>query len=113
VRKNGKARADFQQSVVDPDSVPYRDPIREKARQKALKKSCRVGGVDNGIAAHERPKRTDQQKVLEKKVPAAKRQLKQAREDLKELEEDYRLLRKLKKGKASNREYEQSIGLGD
>jgi ATP-dependent RNA helicase DDX55/SPB4 len=115
VRRNGKARADFQQSEVDPGSVPYKDPVREKARQKALKESRSNEESDRGKAATKRTElkaAVEQQgRVADKKVPAAKRQLMQVREDLKELEDDYRLLRKLKRGKASNKEYEQSIGL--
>ena len=45
-----------------------------------------------------------------KKLPAAKRQLLQKREERETLTEDYALLRKLKKGKLSDREFDISIG---
>ena len=44
-------------------------------------------------------------------LPAAKRRKQREREELEELEHDYALLRKLKKGKITAREYDVAAGL--
>ena len=124
VRKNRKGLSDFQQSDVDPSTVPYADRARERVRQRALRKAAAAAPegaearskVSKGACKHAKQKAAaiaEQQRAQERKLPAAKRQLHQAREDRDDLDDDYRLLRRLKKGKVSNAEYERSIGLAD
>lgn len=121
VRKNRKGLMAFVQSDVDPDTVPYRDPIREKARQRALRKSGPAGPAGatakakaSGGQKHAREAAAaDDRKAQEKKLPSAKRQQKQQREDAGDLMDDYRMYRRHKKGKVADAEYERSIGLVD
>lgn len=123
VRKNRKGLSEFQQSEVDPATVPYADRARERARQKALRKAAaapaqgaEAGKRGKGACKHAKQKAAavaEQQRAQEKKLPAAKRQLHQAREDREDLDDDYRLLRRLKKGKVSSAEYDRSIGLAE
>ena len=132
VRKNVKGLHSFQQSAVDPDTVPYADAAREKARRKELRKQAAAGKVASDGSGRqpssckarkkqqqvqqraEKAKQQQQQQQQQqhsKKMPAAKRQLQQSREDMDDLQDDYRLYRKHKKGKVQDDEYMRSIGL--
>jgi hypothetical protein len=123
VRKNKRCLKSFQQSEVTPDDVPYKDNAREAVRQKALRKQKierrssdqharrrREGAVKPLASTQAKP---DASASQAKKLPAAKRQLQQHRQDLNELKDDYTTLRKLKKGKLSEAAYEASLGLVD
>ena len=117
VRKHRKGLKAFVPSEVDPDTVPYADAAREKARQKALRKAAQQGEgkptAGKKHACEERAAKAEERKVAEKKLPAAKRQLQQQREDVGDLDDDYRMYRKHKKGKVADDEYKKSIGLLD
>ena len=127
VRKNVKGLRDFKQSSVEPDSVPYLDAAREKARLKQLKRdAAQNGGSDDrggkskgGCKAEQKQARAkaaaEEAERLRKakKMPAAKRQKLQSREDDDDLDDDYRAYRKHKKGKLDDATYKRSIGLVD
>lgn len=116
MRQCKKGLKDFMQSEVDPDSVPYKDRAREKARRADAKKSAKEGTdrkalkeaarVQREAAAAEAAKAANK-----KKLPAAKRKMLQNREDMADLDDDYRLLKKLKKGKISDAEYVEAMNM--
>jgi hypothetical protein len=117
VRKSVKGLKDFKRSEVEPDSVPYLDPARERLRRRALKKVQASGGKAGVCkAAKAQARRVEaahaaEKRAQEKKAPAAKRQQQQMRVDADDLDDDYRLYRKHKKGKVGDDEYKQSIGI--
>lgn len=53
------------------------------------------------------------QQPEEKHLPAAKRRKQREREEAQEMDKDYRLLKKLKRGKISAREFDVAAGLTD
>jgi ATP-dependent RNA helicase DDX55/SPB4 len=118
VRQSKKGLEGFQQSEVDPDDVPYKDKAREKVRQAELLKAKRAGKDRCSVKEEKRLAReaaaaAAAQKGVDKKLPAAKRQLQQHREDLKDLEDDYRLLKKLKKGNITQAAYDAAMNLDE
>jgi ATP-dependent RNA helicase DDX55/SPB4 len=118
VRQSKKGLSDFNQSEIAPDSVPYKDKAREKQRQKELRKAQKAGRDRESMkvirkAERERAAAVAAAKDAEKKLPAAKRQLLQRRDDLDSLADDYRLYRKLKKGKISEGEYAEAMNIDE
>ncbi|KAL4854012.1 DEAD-box ATP-dependent RNA helicase 18 [Chlorella vulgaris] len=101
---------DFVPSVVDPESVRFKDKAREKQRQAALRQRRLQGQA--GVA---QPDRRRQQATLvpEVHLPAAKRRKMQEKNDLDELQRDYSLLRKFNKGKLSAAEFEAATLEGE
>lgn len=107
---------DFAQSEVDPDSVPYKDKAREKVRRAEAKKATKAGVGKQAVREEARKQREAAAAVAakaaeKKKLPAAKRKTLQHREDLAGLDDDYRLLKKLKKGKISDAEYLEAMNV--
>eukprot|EP00894_Picocystis_sp_ML_P001110 jgi/Pico_ML_1/51627/g2621.t1 len=102
----------FQPSDVDPDTVKFSDKLRERQRQKHLLLKARQ---------NEEEKATDMQTAKtpgvahtikpEKRTNAEKRRKKLARADLDDLDEDYRLWKKRKRGKITEEEYELAAGM--
>lgn len=116
VRQCKKGLKDFVQSTVDPETVPYKDRAREKARQAEAKKAAKQGTDKKALKEAARLKReasaAEAAKAAEKKkLPAAKRNKMQHREDMADLDDDYRLLKKLKKGKISDAEYLEAMNV--
>lgn len=116
MRQCKKGLKDFMQSEVDPDSVPYKDRAREKARRADAKKSAKEGTDRKALKEAARVQReaaaAEAAKAAEKKkLPAAKRKMLQNREDMADLDDDYRLLKKLKKGKISDAEYVEAMNM--
>lgn len=108
----------FKQSEVDPDSVPYLDGAREKVRKSELAKAKKAGKDRCTVREEKRLAReaaaaTVAKKGLQKKLPAAKRQLHQHRDDLQDLEDDYKVYKKLKKGKISGKEYDIAMNIDE
>lgn len=84
------------------DERSFRDKAREKQRQKNLaSKPPRKERLQEPIRA---PKK-------ERKETADKRRLHQNREDEEEMNREYRLLKKLKKGTLSEQEYDEEVML--
>eukprot|EP00877_Chromochloris_zofingiensis_P010332 jgi/Chrzof1/5552/Cz16g07090.t1 len=109
--KKAKGLEAFVPSKVDPDSVKFRDKQREKQRQQVLKQrqAQQSSEQQQQQAQQKQPKASEQ--ADNKKLPAAKRRLLQHRDDLAELTHDYGLLKKLKKGKISQHQFDVATGL--
>ncbi|KAI2660235.1 ATP-dependent RNA helicase DDX55 [Labeo rohita] len=88
----GKTFPDFQQEAVDTDTIRFKDKNREKQRQK------KTGGAERERAADE--EELHQEQSLESDVDD---------EDLNELLNDTRLLKKLKKGKISEEDFDKHM----
>ena len=123
IRKAPKAAtAGFAESAVDPDSVPYAEKAREKQRRAANAAAAAAraeaearGELSGGKAAREKRKREDaakeaERKNGEKRLTASKRRQQESREDLDDINDDYRALKKLKKGKISEEEFDFELG---
>lgn len=113
----------FAPSLVDPETVKFRDKAKEKQRQAVLKQraaavaaaAVEAGEAANGAhaaaataAAQQRKQRQGAQE--QPRLTANKRRQLEARQELAELNEEYTLLKKLKKGKISAREYDAATG---
>ena len=123
IRKAPKAAtAGFEESAVDPDSVPYAEKAREKQRRAANAAAAAAraeaearGELSGGKGAREKRKREDaareaERKNGEKRLTASKRRQQESREDLDDINDDYRALKKLKKGKISEEEFDFELG---
>lgn len=109
---------DFKQSAVDPDDVPYLDKAREKARRAELAKAKNAGKDRCTVREEKRVAREAAAAAVAKKgplkkLPAAKRQLQQHRDDLQDLDDDYKVYKKLKKGKISGEEYDAAMNIDE
>ncbi|KAG8597530.1 hypothetical protein GDO81_002314, partial [Engystomops pustulosus] len=110
----GKDFSDFVPMPIDTDSIPYKDKNREKQRQKMLleRKQKQDGESRKNFAKN---KSWSKQKVKKekKKKMALKRKHEEGSdiddEDLNELLHDTRLLKKLKKGKITEEEFEKRL----
>ncbi|XP_075710662.1 ATP-dependent RNA helicase DDX55 [Rhinoderma darwinii] len=110
----GKDFSDFVSTTIDTDSISYKDKNREKQRKKMLleKKQKQEGEVRKHFAKN---KAWSKQKVKKekKKKMALKRKHKEGSdiddEDVNELLRDTRLLKKLKKGKITEEEFEKQL----
>ena len=123
IRKAPKAAtAGFVESAVDPDSVPYAEKAREKQRRGANAAAAAAraeaearGELSGGKAAREKRKREQAAREAarangEKRLTASKRRQQESREDLDDINDDYRALKKLKKGKISEEEFDFELG---
>jgi ATP-dependent RNA helicase DDX55/SPB4 len=112
----------FTPSSVDPDSIRFKDKAREKQRQKLLQqraqqqvdteaaKAGQKQGKD-GASGPQAAAGQQQQHKSGERLPAAKRRKLQARDEMAELEADYRLLKKVRRGKLSEHEFDVAAGL--
>jgi ATP-dependent RNA helicase DDX55/SPB4 len=112
----GGADGGFVMSAVDPDSVPYKDKAREKQRQQRLaqereKAAQEEEAQDQRKQQAERPGKETQAPAH--KLPAQKRRQAQQREDDDDLDDDWRMLKKLKAGKISEHDYNVACGISD
>ena len=102
--------------MVDPSSVQFRDRAREKQRLGVLRKrnearpdaepDARPAGPPGGALAGGAGTGGS-----ERRAPAAKRRKHEARDEAAELDAEYRLLTKLRRGKISEREFDVATGL--
>ena len=110
----------FTESSVNPDAVPFEDRAREKQRQRALAEEAvrRAANPEaNADSRKEREKRKREEAAAaaakaqhEKRLTAAKRRQVEAQDDFDDLDDDYRALKKLKKGKISEEEFDFELG---
>lgn len=101
----------FQPSDVDPDTVKFLDKNRERQRQKhLLLKAKQAEQEASNVQAAKTPAVAQAVKPT-KRTNAEKRRKKLARADLDELDEDYRLWKKRKRGKITEEEYEMAAGM--
>ncbi len=118
IKKIPRALQDtFVGSSVDPSTVPYLEKQREKQRRAKLKRQqaeeaakakeagTRGGGTKRRHDSSGGGQKGSGQKT-EKRLPSAKRhKIDELQDDL-ELEEDWKLFKKLKKGRITEEEYE-------
>ncbi|XP_066465854.1 ATP-dependent RNA helicase DDX55 [Tiliqua scincoides] len=111
----GKSFSDFVPVDIDTDSIPFRDKNREKQRQKLLEQKQKERQEQGGRTRVIRNKSWSKQKAKKekKKKMTAKRRRDEGSEiedeDLEELLNDTRLLKRLKKGKISEEEFEKKL----
>ena len=101
---------------IDIDDIPYLDHQREKQRKMQLEKE-RAQKEGRGEEEEDARKKKEncgtekkKEKKPEKKLTAHKRRQIETREELDELDDDYRALKKWKKGKISEEEFEFELG---
>ena len=102
---------------IDIDDIPYLDHQREKQRKMQLEKE-RAQKEGRGEEEEEDARKKKEnygtekkkEKKPEKKLTAHKRRQIETREELDELDDDYRALKKWKKGKISEEEFEFELG---
>lgn len=111
-----KTFPDFIETTVDTDTIRYKDKNREKQRQKALAELKdktpfpKKNFIKNKAWSKEKGKKERRQKMAAKRKHNEDSEVDD--EDLKELLDDTRLLKKLKKGQISEEDFEQQITSG-
>ena len=108
IKKIPRALQDtFVPSSVDPASVPYLDKNREKQRKEKLRREAMARSEGDGKAQQASGNGNGRDhRQNEKRLPAAKRHKIDALQDDLELEEDWKLFKKLKRGKITEEEYD-------
>mmetsp|Transcript_28037 Transcript_28037/g.83096 ORF Transcript_28037/g.83096 Transcript_28037/m.83096 type:complete len:249 (-) Transcript_28037:153-899(-) len=118
----------FTPSSVDPETVRYKDKAREKQRQASLRKAAEAAAAAATAAASSAAAK--QARVRQsrdnggtaaaaaadafgsgERLTAAKRRQLQQRDEADDLEQEYKLLKKLKRGKISQRQFDIATGL--
>ncbi|XP_040843048.1 ATP-dependent RNA helicase DDX55 isoform X1 [Ochotona curzoniae] len=110
----GKQFPDFEPVDVDTDTIPFKDKIREKQRQKRLEQrkekpesEGRRKFMKNKAWSKQKAKREKKKKMSEKRKRQEGSDIEE--EDMEELLNDTRLLKKLKKGKITEEEFEKGL----
>uniref|UniRef100_A0AC11B4K2 DEAD-box helicase 55 n=1 Tax=Ovis aries TaxID=9940 RepID=A0AC11B4K2_SHEEP len=112
----GKQFPDFVPVDVNTDTIPFKDKIREKQRQKQLleqqrkEKTENDGGrkfIKNKAWSKQKAKKEKKKKLNEKRRREEGSDVED--EDMEELLNDTRLLKKLKKGKITEEEFEKGL----
>ncbi|KAM6241775.1 ATP-dependent RNA helicase DDX55 isoform 2-T2 [Spheniscus humboldti] len=111
----GKCFPDFTPVTVNTDSISFKDKNREKQRQKQLEQQRKERQENGGKKKFIKNKAWSKQKAKreKKKKITAKRKREEGSdiedEDMEELLNDTRLLKRLKKGKISEEEFEKRL----
>ncbi|XP_054075596.1 ATP-dependent RNA helicase DDX55 isoform X3 [Rissa tridactyla] len=111
----GKCFPDFTPVTVNTDSISFKDKNREKQRQKQLEQQRKEREENGGKKKFIKNKAWSKQKAKreKKKKVTAKRKHEEGSdiedEDMEELLNDTRLLKRLKKGKISEEEFEKRL----
>ncbi|XP_051017407.1 ATP-dependent RNA helicase DDX55 isoform X2 [Acomys russatus] len=111
----GKQFPDFVPVDIDTDTIPFKDKIREKQRQKLLEQKRKERTENEGRRKFIKNKAWSKQKAKKerKKKMSAKRKRDEGSdvddEDMEELLNDTRLLKKFKKGKITEEEFEKGL----
>uniref|UniRef100_A0A8C5U9Q7 ATP-dependent RNA helicase n=1 Tax=Malurus cyaneus samueli TaxID=2593467 RepID=A0A8C5U9Q7_9PASS len=111
----GKCFPDFTPVAVNTDSISFKDKNREKQRQKKLEQQRKEREENEGKKKFIKNKAWSKQKAKreKKKKVTAKRKREEGSdiedEDMEELLNDTRLLKRLKKGKISEEEFEKKL----
>ncbi|KAG1653913.1 hypothetical protein FOA52_003829 [Chlamydomonas sp. UWO 241] len=116
LKKGAGSIEGFTPSSVDPASVRFKDKTREKQHQASLKKATAKAEAERaqrGVAKAKRIKDQALDQATGNRLTATKRRQLQQRDELAELETEYRLLKKLKRGKISGHEFDVATGLSD
>ncbi|CAA6660219.1 unnamed protein product [Spirodela intermedia] len=100
---------------VDVKAIKYKDKAREKQRQKNLRKreaaAAAAAGEDHPTQQKTNPA-TGKAGKMARKSTGRQRKAAQTKEDAEELDHEYRLLKKLKRGIIDESEYEKLTGFG-
>ncbi|KAM3197141.1 hypothetical protein ACQJBY_072679 [Aegilops geniculata] len=100
----------FPLGNIDFSQIKFKDKTREKQRQKALKRKAEELANEPPVPEKRVPReRPDKPK---RKQTGKQRQTIQTKEDMDELTNEYRLLKKLKRGVIDEDEYEKLTGFG-
>uniref|UniRef100_A0A2K5ZQE2 ATP-dependent RNA helicase n=1 Tax=Mandrillus leucophaeus TaxID=9568 RepID=A0A2K5ZQE2_MANLE len=111
----GKQFPDFVPVDVNTDTIPFKDKIREKQRQKLLEQQRREKTENEGRRKFIKNKAWSKQKAKKEKKKKMNEKRKREEgsdiedEDMEELLNDTRLLKKLKKGKITEEEFEKGL----
>ncbi|XP_065274074.1 ATP-dependent RNA helicase DDX55 isoform X1 [Emys orbicularis] len=111
----GKCFSDFVPVSIDTDSIPFKDKNREKQRQKLLEQQRKERQENEGKRKFIRNKAWSKQKAKKekKKKMTTKRRREEGSdiedEEMEELLNDTQLLKRLKKGKISEEEFEKRL----
>lgn len=111
----GKQFPGFVPVDIDTDTIPFKDKIREKQRQKLLEQKRKERTENEGRRKFIKNKAWSKQKAKKerKKKMNAKRKKDEGSdmddEDMEELLNDTRLLKKFKKGKITEEEFEKGL----
>ncbi|KAG1371525.1 DEAD-box ATP-dependent RNA helicase 18 [Cocos nucifera] len=95
---------------IDVTQIKYKDKAREKQRQKALQR--KEAEPREGPKSERVKQIPDCSITVTRKKTGRQRRATQTKEDDEELEQDYRLLKKLKRGEIDESEYEKLTGFG-
>ncbi|PRW20639.1 DEAD-box ATP-dependent RNA helicase 18 isoform A [Chlorella sorokiniana] len=109
IKQGGKGLEGFTPSTVDPDTVRFRDKAREKQRQAVRKQQAKERQA--GAEQQQSQQRQRKAALPEVHLPAAKRRKQREREELEEMDREYALLTKLRRGKITAHEYDVAAGL--
>ncbi|XP_036027831.1 ATP-dependent RNA helicase DDX55 [Onychomys torridus] len=111
----GRQFPDFVPTDIDTNTIPFKDKIREKQRQKLLEQKRKERTENEGRRKFIKNKAWSKQKAKKerKKKKNAKRKKDEGSdiddEDMEELLNDTRLLKKFKKGKITEEEFEKGL----
>ncbi|KAG7162788.1 ATP-dependent RNA helicase DDX55-like [Homarus americanus] len=112
----GVTITDFQQVKMDYNAIAYKDKQKEKSRQQKLS-TYRETGQWPGMKpftpktvswSDKKDKKAKKKKKIEKKMKKRSHQFTQ--EELDDLEEDIRMVKKLKKGKIKDKDFDKYFG---
>uniref|UniRef100_A0AAY4CT98 ATP-dependent RNA helicase n=1 Tax=Denticeps clupeoides TaxID=299321 RepID=A0AAY4CT98_9TELE len=114
----GKTFPNFKEETVDTDSIRFKDKNRERQRQKKIaeaKEKVKEAPVRKSFIKNQSWSKQKSKKERRKKV-AAKRKLNEGSdvddEDMNELLNDTRLLKKLKKGRITEEDFDKHVAGG-
>ncbi|KAL6772411.1 hypothetical protein ACKKBG_A30145 [Auxenochlorella protothecoides x Auxenochlorella symbiontica] len=122
VKKAGIRLAGFEPSAIDVDSIKFKDKAREKQRQALLKKREAEGPRESAKAAHRAAQQAARQAAARQateavgagaRLTAAKRRALEAADEAEELATEYTMLKKLRRGKISQHEFDVVLGMSD
>ncbi|XP_039735200.1 ATP-dependent RNA helicase DDX55 [Pteropus medius] len=111
----GKQFADFVPVDINTDTIPFKDKMREKQRQKLLEQQRKEKTENEGRRKFIKNKAWSKQKAKKKKKKKMNDKRKREEgsdiedEDMEELLNDTRLLKKFKKGKITEEEFEKGL----
>uniref|UniRef100_A0A8C3X2I6 ATP-dependent RNA helicase n=1 Tax=Catagonus wagneri TaxID=51154 RepID=A0A8C3X2I6_9CETA len=111
----GKQFADFVPVDVNTDTIPFKDKIREKQRQKLLEQQRKEKTENEGRRKFIKNKAWSKKKAKKEKKKKMNEKRKREEgsdindEDMEELLNDTRLLKKFKKGKITEEEFEKRL----
>ena len=98
-------KIDFEELAVDVQSIPYTDPVREKARQERLKKEEAIRATKE--EKKKSVKRPPEEKVETKRKKKGKHE--RIMDEWEELQEEERLYRLYKQKKITDEEYSKQL----